>query len=131
MPSSLFRPKHRVDRVQYHLKSIFESDRRSQFAAYEATARFCRESLQQAGLSDIELEELPADGKTSFGDWIMPLAWDVSGATLHLLGDSGTELLADYDVLADSLIQQSAPTPCNGISSELVRFENSDPRLWY
>jgi hypothetical protein len=123
-------PSIQCERIRRNLCAIFESDRRSTFSAYEETARFCAGAMLDAGLVDVELEPVPADGKTAFGDWVMPLAWDANDATLRLLGNGGAELLADYKTLADSLIQQSAPTPPEGVECELVWYEKSRPEDW-
>lgn len=110
------------------LQQIFNSDQRSTFAAFEETAAYCRDVMESIGLVDVELEPLPADGSTQYGDWMMPLAWDVREADLTLMTGTGDcERLADYAILPDSLIMQSAPTDAGGWEGDLVLYDPQDP----
>jgi hypothetical protein len=120
------------ERIVANVRAIFESDRWSTFSKYEGTANHCREAFARLGLDEIELEPLPADGRTRFGDWIMPLAWDVSKAELNLIGDGDSKAacLANYHALPDALIMQSAPTDSQGMHANLVLMERSSPEEW-
>ncbi len=115
-----------------YLRTIFEEDRKSTFTAYGRTAVFLKEKMESLGLTDVELEPLPADGRTRFGDWSMPLAWDVTDGTLDLLGEGMrvTQTLASYSKNPDSLIMQSAPTAPEGCVAELVLDDEKTSAAW-
>lgn len=102
--------------------AIHANDRLSTFAAYNRTAEVVAGFLREAGLADVELLPLPADGKTRYGDWTMPLAWEAEEGVLELLDGRGCvqEEIARYTSLPDHLILGSAPTPEGGIVTELV-----------
>src|SRR5207253_8788142 len=62
-------------------------------------ARLMVERLKETpAIQEVELVELPADGKTFYGGWAMPKAWDVTSATLSVVGDSAgcPSVLADW-----------------------------------
>ena len=79
------------------LERIHTSDRITGFAHWAETASIAAGLMEGCGLADVEMIEVPADGRTRFEDWIMPLAWDVDEARLELVDDSGraTETLCD------------------------------------
>jgi aminoglycoside 3-N-acetyltransferase len=74
-----------------------------------------------AGLSELEVVDLPADGKTFFGGWVMPRCWDVKSATLKIVSPViDAQLLADYQQNPWSLMMWSPATPPGGIEAEVV-----------
>lgn len=119
-------------RISANVCAIFENDRWSSFSKYEKTADYCREALGRIGLDQVELEPLPADGKTRFGDWIMPLAWEATAAELNLIGDGHArgDSLANYLETPDALIMQSAPTTPQGVQANLVLMDQTTPAEW-
>src|SRR5690349_10416090 len=82
------------------MKDIVEIHRRDRWFTYPKfweTARYCARVMEGMGLSDVEVLDFPADGKTLYGSWRAGFAWDVSGATLTVVGGSlDGEVLADY-----------------------------------
>jgi hypothetical protein len=74
----------------------------------------------------VERVAFPADGRTRFGDWLMPLAWDASAATLDLVGPRARRL-ASYRHCPQSLVMWSAPTPSGGMEGELVVLNGGTP----
>ena len=101
--------------------SIHSYDRWSTFSQYQRCARFCAERMREYGLEQIELIEIPADGETTFGDWAMPMAWDVEDATLEIVTPEGdARILAHYRDEPASLAMWSAPTPANGLEAQVV-----------
>ncbi|HYF52234.1 MAG TPA: AAC(3) family N-acetyltransferase [Planctomycetota bacterium] len=88
-------------------------------------ARYMAERLKRVpGLRDIAVIEIPADGKTAYGGWVMPKAWDVKSATLSLAqGEERGDcpwILADYHENPFTQMMWSAPTPPEGIVAEVV-----------
>jgi hypothetical protein len=112
-----------ADKCFSYLSAIYENDRWFHFAAFEKTARRCMEFMKEAGLAELEMLPMRADGKTRFGDWVLPQAWDVDSAVLSMT--DGT-VLADYQKVPSSLAIFSAPTPPGGITAELVNGDDPD-----
>ena len=105
--------------------AIHSYDRWSSFAQYHRCGAYCAARLREYGLEDVELMEIPADGVTKFGDWTMPLAWDVADATLQVVEPVGAaRLLANYREEPASLAMWSAPTPPEGLLAEVVLLED-------
>lgn len=99
------------------LREIWQNDRWFSFSAFARTAAVCAGWMEQSGAEEIERISLAADGKTPYGDWVLPRAWDANEASLTM--DDG-RVLADYHTTPCSLIMYSAPTPPEGICAEVV-----------
>ncbi|MCD6520694.1 MAG: DUF4910 domain-containing protein [Anaerolineae bacterium] len=109
------------ERAAKLVQAIHEHDRWSTFSHYEASGSYIAARMREYGLSDIELLRIPADGETRFGDWVVPLAWDVAEAFLELVEPEGeARLLANYREEPASLAMWSAPTPPEGVEAEVV-----------
>ncbi len=120
---------------------IYRRDRWSTFSKFHETAEYCARTLMRLGASNVEIVETPADGKTKYGDWVMPLAWDVEDATLEIVepstlqkrtqNDSGIPqegglfepVLANWRNEPCSLGMWSAPTPQNGVEGEILELK--------
>jgi aminoglycoside N3'-acetyltransferase len=78
--------------------------------------------MVQDGLSDVEVLRLPADGRSGYGGWVLPLAWSAHSARLKLLdpADGGPVLLADWHLCQHHLAMWSRSTPRGGVKAELV-----------
>ena len=88
------------------MRDVYASDRYFTFPRFQATARYLKKRMQEAGLSSVELVEAPADGVTQVGYWTMPLAWDVRSARLEILDETvpaASRVLAEYDKVPSSL----------------------------
>jgi hypothetical protein len=110
--------------------AIHAVDRRFTFSSFHESARLSAGFLQDAGLSGVEILEAPADGRSVFGDWMMPLAWEARRATFDLLcADGRSERLADRDETPACLAMWSAPTPSDGVQADLVCIDDpaADP----
>lgn len=112
--------------------AIHSLDRRFTFSAFHESARLSAERMRAAGLSEVEILEAPADGRTIYGDWMMPLAWECDAATFDLIGGGGrVERIADRDEVPCCLAMWSAPTPEEGVQADLVLVDDpSDRATW-
>jgi aminoglycoside 3-N-acetyltransferase len=83
-----------------------------------------RAALAGCGLSSVVLSHLPADGKTTVGDHVLPRAWEARTATLDVLGDEPRRI-ADYRKTPHSLFVGSAGTGSKGepVEAELIVYE--------
>ncbi|MFO7916761.1 MAG: DUF4910 domain-containing protein, partial [Anaerolineae bacterium] len=112
----------RAKEIDAHIHS---HDRWSTFSQYRLCGNYCTTRMREYGLEDVELMAIPADGETKIGDWVMPLAWDVAGASLEIVEPVGAaRILADYDEEPASLAMWSAPTPPEGIEAQVILLED-------
>jgi hypothetical protein len=105
--------------------ALWATDRWSTFPKYAETSAFCEGMLRGWGLSTQRIG-FPADGKTKFADWTMPLAWDVRDARLELAGPA-PRVLADYRETPQCLAMWSSPTPPAGVTGELLCLQRGNP----
>ena len=108
-----------------YLYKIHENDKYFNTPVFEKTAKNCVDFMEKAGLSDIEMLPVKADGKTAYGDWVIPQAWDCESAVLRSAGD-GNIIFADYQQTPCSLVMYSAATPKGGIIAEAVIVNEAD-----
>ena len=105
------------------MRETWETDRWFTFPKFEETARNLSRTMEDAGLRQIEIVNPPADGKTQFGYWTMPLAWDAKQARLEIIEpkpDPAFRWLADFQKVPASLGMWSGPTPPDGVTAEIV-----------
>jgi len=107
-------------------RSIQAFDRHFTFTAFHQSAHYSAERLREAGLREAEVVEAPADGASVFGDWRMPLAWEVDEAHFDLIGRDGVaQRIADRAEVPQCLAMWSGPTPPEGVEAEIVFVENA------
>ena len=103
------------------VEDIFATDRYFDFAHFKKTAEYCAQRLTQMGAVDVERIPLKADGMTSYGDWVVPKAWDVKSASLSIAGVQ----FCDYSKVPQSLMMFSAPS--NGeVTAEIIELNDFD-----
>jgi len=123
---SLLEPEVEAQRTWDDAIAIQALDRRFTFSAFHESARHTARRMREAGLREVEIAEAPADGKSVFGDWKMPMAWDVEEATFDLLAPDGSVTrLADRAQVPMCLAMWSGPTPAEGIEAKIVVVENA------
>ena len=105
--------------------AIHSVDRHFRFSSFHESARYSAERLRGAGLSDVQIVEAPADGRSVFGDWKMPLAWEVTEASFDLIASGGgVQRIADRGEVPQCLAMWSGPTSPEGVEAEIVRVKN-------
>jgi len=121
------------DQAMRDVRAIWETDRWFTFPKFEETARNVAAMMRRAGLEDVEIGSVPADGVTQGGFWTEPLAWDVRTGTLEIVEPQvppEQRVLADYQKVPTSLCMWSGPTPPGGVVTEVVAtsgsLENAD-----
>lgn len=101
-------------------------DRWFTFPKMLESAQSSARRMEEFGLAGATVEEFPADGKTFFGHWQMPYAWDAEDARLTIVKPErlAGRLLAHYRAVPCSLTMWSGPTPPGGITAEVVVVED-------
>lgn len=108
-------------------KEIWSSDRQFTYPAFQRTAKKITGLLRSWDVK-ARIFEVPADGRTVFGDWKMPLGWDCRSARLEIYDpfeERGT-VLADASVRPTGVVMWSGPTPPEGITAGVVRIESKE-----
>ena len=109
------------DRCFDYVAGINSTDRWFNFPMFERTAAYCADKMKEAGLEEVEMLPLKADGHTPYGDWVIPQAWDATKGILKVESPVvENPVLADYQSTSFSLVMYSAPTPAGGIAAEVV-----------
>ncbi len=129
---SLLAARVEKERTKEDTEAIHSIDRSFTFSSFHQSARLTADRLRAAGLSSVEILEAPADGRTVFGDSMMPLAWEADEATFDTIPSDGRpERIADRAETPACLAMWSAPTPPEGVEAELIYIENpADGKSW-
>ena len=99
--------KFDIARCMERVRRIWETDHYISYDKFNQTADYCAQVMGSAGLAEIEILPLRADGKTCYHDWKIPKAWRVSHATLTY---ASGEVIADYRQIPCSLSMYSPGT---------------------
>ena len=87
--------------------------------------------MRERDFDESEILGTPADGVTMSGAWTNPIGWDCKQATLEVIEPENLpdefRYLCNYRDNPTSLNVWSAPTPPEGIETELVLMESEDP----
>ena len=79
--------------------------------------------MRKDGFDDVKVLSFPADGRTAYGGWKMPLCWSPRRARLEIVSPvSAAGVLADYEKNPWNLVMFSASTPPRGVEAQLVRI---------
>ena len=110
--------------------AVHALDREFTFSDVHESARLSAERLRAAGAADVQIIEAPADGRSIYGDWMMPFAWECDGATFDLVGaNGGVERIADRAEIPCCLAMWSGPTPAEGVEAEIVLVDKPADRM--
>jgi aminoglycoside 3-N-acetyltransferase len=117
--------ENRIDKfaLMRNTEKLWREELGQTFRHYHAAAECARELMAEAGLSNIETLRHPADGRTTFLDFRMPLGWDVTRAALSVTDRkrwSHDPVVADYTRHPFHIIKGSTSTPPEGIRARLV-----------
>jgi len=119
----LFLEQFDADKSQYILEKIYENDRWFDYKSFNKTAQVCFDYMKEIGLEEVALTPLRADGKTVYGDWGLPKAWDVNHAVLTMLEDGKKTVIADRMQNPCTISIGSASSPAGGVTAELMAVE--------
>jgi hypothetical protein len=119
-----------VERVWRRTEAIWNSDRWMNSTAWNRTVAYVAEQLAADGVKDVEIVKCAADGESEFFGHKAWMEWDVRDATLEILGGK-REMLCHYRENPRALMTYSAPTPKDGIETELVRVDDGREKGHY
>ena len=94
-----------------NITEIWKDARWMDSPAIEKTVKVAAELLRDAGLEDVRIENLPADGKTTAAGWMMPPEWCLKEAKVELGKGKNKITLADYSENPQCIAQYSPATP--------------------
>ena len=120
----IVRREVRSEEAMSWMRQVYSTDRWFTFPKFEETAEFLQRTMVGIGLERVEIVRVPADGKSQFGFWTMPMAWDARQATLEIMGTDPAVVLADYRKIPTSLGMWSGPTPPDGVVADVVELAN-------
>ncbi len=112
-----------MDDLMRTLAGIRDIDRWFTFPKFAESARFTAAELRAAGC-ETEVVEFPADGRTAFADFVMPLAWDAGEATLEIIEPSTERaVLARRSDEPNTTVMWCGPTPPGGATGGVVLWD--------
>ena len=122
------------DRIMRRLEAIWRHEFRQTLAAKRRAAEQVVAFLKEDGFADVEVIEIPVDGKTSFQDKKMPIGWDATVGKLTITDYGNPDeisefsspeqrvgpVVADYQAHPFHLIKGSVATPPGGIDARVI-----------
>ena len=119
------------NRARDYTMRLWQYDKWSTLPMWNNTAKEAQEIMRERGFDEATIVETPADGVTTFGTWTNPIGWDCKEGTLEVVEPKNIpdeyRFLCNYRHNPTSLNNYSCPTPPEGIVTELVLLERSDP----
>lgn len=109
-----------------HTEALWRLELGQTFTAYRAAAQYAEGLLHDAGLARVERIAFPADGKTTYQDMTMPMAWEATRGKLTILRSPITFedlVVADYGRHPFHLVCGSVNTPPEGQIVRLITEE--------
>jgi aminopeptidase YwaD len=86
---------------------------------FHEAAEYVKSELINIGLSDVVIEQFPADGAKKYWTHVSPVGWTVNSAELRLV-EPEEKLIVTYEDTPQCLHTCSNATPSEGITAELV-----------
>ncbi|MBN4074063.1 M28 family peptidase [bacterium AH-315-E10] len=108
------------DRVIQDIEKIYDKARWCSTRKLQQLARQLKQDLKSDGFSNVEVLQVPGDGKHHYGGWTAPLSWSPKLATLDIISSGKKQRLANYRKIPHQLMMFSGGTPVAGVKAELV-----------
>ncbi len=114
--------------VLSHTKELWKIERGQTYRHYKESSEYVYNLLKSEGF-DAEILTFPADGKTTYQDKRMPLAWDATVGKMTVMKSAipfKDPVVADFSKEPFNLIKGSVSTPEGGLYTKLV----TEPQMW-
>ena len=119
------------NRARDYTMRLWQYDKWTTLPGWKKAIQEAKTIMEERNYDEAVVYEVPADGRTMSGAWTNPIGWDVTQATLEVIEPAGLpdvfRYLSNYCDNPTSLNAWSAPTPPEGIETELVLMESDDP----
>lgn len=87
--------------------------------------RFCVERFRENGVANARVVPYAADGKTEYGETVIPMEWEPRSATLSVVKpEDQARRVTSLEENALALMSRSAATPKKGIEAQLVVLDD-------
>lgn len=119
------------NRAHEYTARMWQYDKWSTLPMWKKSSEEARSIMLERGFDEAKLFSKPADGRTKVATWTNPIGWDAKSATLEVIQPANLpeeyRYLCDYRSNPTSLGCWSAPTPPEGLETELALLEQSNP----
>src|ERR1051326_5918139 len=119
-----------MDWVMANTERLWQTERGQCFRHYHQAALLAEKLLREAGVERVERIVVPADGKTTYLDRTMPMAWDATRGTLTVKQSRAAfddPVVASYERQPFHLAKGSVSTPPEGITTRLISEQQIYP----
>src|SRR5690349_11956156 len=109
--------------VMENTERLWQTERGQCFRHYRQAALLAEKLLRESGVERVERIVVPADGKTTYLDRTMPMAWDATRGTLTVKQSRvpfDDPVIASYGRHPFHLAKGSVSTPPEGITTRLI-----------
>jgi hypothetical protein len=86
---------------------------------FHEAAEYVKNELLKIGLTDVTIEQFPADGKTKYWTYTSPIGWTARSAELRLV-EPEERLIVRYEDVPTCLHTYSKATSPEGVAAELI-----------
>lgn len=119
----IFKDEISAEFLKKHTVALMERELPQTTPAQHRAADYIYDLLKSNGV-ETQRHNFAADGKTVCYDAAMPMAWDVSYATLSVVSEwDGEKVIADYNKEPFSVVRYSVPTPPEGVRTRVVSWD--------
>ena len=109
-----------------YVDRIWQSDRYFDFSAMHRTACYLTSEMRKIGLEEVEIINMPADGKTWLGTICSNRAWRVRKALVDIIHPNGKrERIVDYAKNPCQVNMYSGSTPKGGVKGKLIFVDDA------
>ncbi len=111
------------ERLYDNIENLWKRELPQTSKAHAGAAAYTLELLNQAGIENAEIIDFPADGKTTYQDKCMPLAWEASTGKLTIKISEihfDDPVVADYRRHSFHLVKGSVATPPGGQMAGII-----------
>jgi hypothetical protein len=104
---------------------VWQTDRQASISSYHATYRHVSAKLREWNIRARPFDA-PADGKSVFGDWKMPMGWECQSALLEVIDpfELRHKILAERKKRPQAVVAYSGSTTSGGVTAVSIRIRD-------